>query len=190
MKNLSIGVLIGTIIAIIVNFMFLFPVYATDNPEIVINSMANNTLNAVKNRQGDIESIVDQYVIPYIDLESVSKLAVGKYWKSFTSDQRTRFTAVFKQLLIRTYSTPLRDYKGTAPEVRRTIVKEDKAQVDTTVVLNTPVNVSYRLRLVDGGWKIFDVSIEGISLIVSYRSTYDQFLKTNTVDALIAKLSV
>ena len=136
----------------------------------------------------------DEIVVPQIALQKVSRLILGRHWKGASEAQRERFTRSFKDLLIRSYAITMFEYTGKE-ELRYSPVelKNDGriAVVPTQFVMpgQTPVPVAYYcLRGKAGIWKIYDIQIDGISLIISYRNQYDQYIDTHGLDALIESL--
>jgi len=141
-------------------------------------------------------TMVDKLVVPHIALGKISKLILGSHWKSASEAQRQHFTVGFKDLLIRSYATAMFEYTGQE-ELRYRPVKLKGggriAVVPTDLVIpgQAPIPVDYYcLRDKSGVWKIYDIQIDGISLILSYRNQYGQYIDTNSLDALIESLQL
>lgn len=165
-------------------------VHANNSPDHLILSISEKSLNAMNNGV-DARQVVERFVSPHVNFRVVSQRAVGKYWRRFTDDQKTRFTAAFSNLLINTYVTSLEEYTGGPPQILRSHIDGDRAQVQTT--LNTrggKVNIDYKLHQTkSGNWLIYDVAVAGISLVINYRNMYNQYLQFNSPDSLIEKIS-
>ena len=144
-----------------------------------------------KNNQRVYE-LVEQIVLPHFDFSTMSASVLGKHWRTANEDQRKRFTQEFKLLLVRTYAKALVD------NMDRKIVYEPLRAADgaTDVTVHTeipqeggfPMPINYSMELKDGAWKVYDVDIDGISLVKNYRTTFSNEVKQGGVDALIKKL--
>ena len=140
-------------------------------------------------------SMVDALVVPHFDLTRIARLVLARHWRGASDTQKTRFTEEFKTLMVRTYSTALFEYTG---EEEMTVLPlkladdADRAVVRTEIKLpNTqpvPVNYSFVLGK-DGAWRIYDVNIDGISWVINYRTSYDPFVQSNGLDALIEAMA-
>jgi phospholipid transport system substrate-binding protein len=122
----------------------------------------------------------------------MSRLVLGKYWRKATPEQREAFVREFRELLIRTYATALLNYSGQDIVYLPVRVGKDvrKVTVNTQVrATGAPaIPVDYRLWLSDNGWKVYDVSIDNISLVSNYRSSFASQIRRYKLDGLIAKL--
>jgi phospholipid transport system substrate-binding protein len=124
----------------------------------------------------------------------MSKLVLAKNWRTASEDQRQRFINEFKGMLVRTYTNSLTDYAGNTEIVYLKSVdkKEGKyVTVYTEIVQsgkpNIPVN--YSLRQTDEGYKIYDVVIEGLSLVKNYRTSFSKQISETSLDALIEDMA-
>lgn len=167
----------------------------------MIQSTVNQLISELRERRAELEAdhgalyaLVEELVIPKIALNKVSRLILGSHWKTASEEQRERFTMGFKNLLMRTYATAMFEYTGDQ-ELRFgevTLRAEGRiAVVPTEVVLpaQTPVPVDYYCLLTaDGHWQIYDIQVDGISLIISFRNQYGEYIDANGLDALIESL--
>ena len=167
----------------------------------MIQSTVNQLISELRERRAELEAdhgalyaLVEELVIPKIALNKVSRLILGSHWKTASEEQRERFTMGFKNLLMRTYATAMFEYTGDQ-ELRFgevTLRAEGRiAVVPTEVVLpaQTPVSVDYYCLLTaDGHWQIYDIQVDGISLIISFRNQYGEYIDANGLDALIESL--
>lgn len=139
-----------------------------------------------------LHELVDRVVLPHFDFQYMSQLVLGRYWRQASPDQRKQFMAAFKGLLERTYGNsllenadanlewmPAREQSGDEVLVR------SRASGGN---LSSPVPINYRVHKTDDGWKIYDVTVEGISLVTNYRSTYASIIRSQGLDSLIQKL--
>jgi len=139
-------------------------------------------------------SMVDRIVLPHFDFERMAKLVLGKHWRGANDAQRQKFIEQFKTLLVRTYATALFQYNGQKivyKPFRQTAANED-AVVRTEIVPQDgpPVPLNYALSQgSDGNWKVYDIRIDGISLVTNYRTAYSNTIQNGGIDTLIAKLT-
>ena len=167
----------------------------------MIQSTVNQLISELRERRAELEAdhgalyaLVEDIVIPKIAVTKVTRLILGPHWKTASEEQRERFTTGFMNLLMRTYATAMFEYTGEQ-ELRFgevTLRSEGRiAVVPTEVVLpaQAPVPVDYYCLLTtDGNWQIYDIQVDGISLIISFRNQYGEYIDANGIDALIESL--
>jgi phospholipid transport system substrate-binding protein len=170
-------------------------------PNDFVNAVANNALEAVKAtpsvKNGDISSInaiVDQYVLPYVNLEKTTRLAAGRHWRQATPDQQKRLVEAFKNTLLRTYSgafTKVDSNSAFSMQPFRGDANANDVVVRSLLTQgNAPsVGIDYRLEKTPQGWKIYDLNVEGIWLIQNYRNQFAQQISQNGIDGLINALN-
>jgi phospholipid transport system substrate-binding protein len=137
---------------------------------------------------------VDQTIEPSVDFERVSALALGKNWKTATPAQKERFTKEFRTLLVRTYTTAFTEYANW--KIRYLPMRADgdsnKVLVKTEILQEgaQPSTVDYRMTNSGGKWKVYDVLIEGISLLQNYRTEFGQEItQTGSLDSVIDRIA-
>ncbi|MBI3546692.1 MAG: ABC transporter substrate-binding protein [Gammaproteobacteria bacterium] len=133
-------------------------------------------------------------VLPHIDFHAMAKSALGRYWQGASQSQRTRFTHEFRNLLIRVYGGTLRKYGKQEMIYLPFLAKPgDKAAVVKTEVKQANgapnVPISYSFYKVHSIWKLYDISVEGASLITTYANTYSDKIQKDGLDALIASIA-
>ncbi|MCB9480592.1 MAG: ABC transporter substrate-binding protein [Desulfobacteraceae bacterium] len=123
------------------------------------------------------------------DFKLISRLALGKYWNSFSSDQQLEFQKLFAELLANTYINKVQEnFKNQKVTYIDEKIDQNKAEVLVHVALeDKPVPIIYRM-LDNNGWLIFDVKIEGMSMIKNYRSQFDEYLFKKKPEELITAL--
>jgi phospholipid transport system substrate-binding protein len=138
--------------------------------------------------------LADEVVLPHFDFEKMSSWVIGKHWRSASPEQKARFVQEFRTLLVRTYAVAMYEY--TDQQVVYLPSRSDPAAKETTVKAEVrqsggapPISVSLDLYLKDGAWKVYDVTIEGTSLVTTYRSSYATEIRQYGLDSLIAKLA-
>ena len=143
--------------------------------------------------------IVNEVLTPHVDMEAAARMALGKHWTTASAMQRQRFTQEFTALLVRFYSLSLAAYLNLH-EIPQDVIEFLPAR-DRLSPLNSlihtrvhpprgkPVDVNYCLHQINGEWKVFDVSVDGISIVTAYRSVFNSELRKYGIDGLIATLS-
>ena len=139
-------------------------------------------------------AMVDEQVLTHFDFRAMARTVLGRHWRGASEDQRTRFTAEFRELLVRTYATALLKYNDEEivylpfrlnPDDRTTTVKSEVRRKDGA----PPVAIYYGFYRTDNVWKVYDVTVEGASLVSTYQSTYAARVQNEGLDALIASLA-
>lgn len=139
-----------------------------------------------------VHRLVDELFLPNVDFDRVSALVLGPHWRRATAEQRLRFREAFKGMLIHTYATAVNELSEW--EIRFLPVRGDEGARDLVVrtqVLRPggePIAVDYRMVERDGRWLAYDVSVEGVSLLSAYRSTFVQMAREKGIDGLIAEI--
>lgn len=169
-------------------------------PDDMVRRMTEDVLKTVRSdkdlQAGDRQKVLElaeQKVLPYIDFEEATRLAMGRAWGSATAAQKEALVRGFRSMLVRIYSNSLGAYRGQTLRVLPT--KADPAAIDVTVRNQylrpgqPPVEVNYAMRKTSAGWKIYDITVEGISLVLTYRSEFSQVVSTSGIDGLIKRLA-
>jgi phospholipid transport system substrate-binding protein len=160
--------------------------------KIVVLLKANKNVYTKDHKK--LYAMVDEHVLPNFDFRAMSRTVLGRYWRTASEEQRTRFTTEFRDLLVRTYATALLKYNDEkivylpfklAPGDRTAAVKSEVRRTDG----GPPIAINYSFYRTDAGWKVYDVTIEGASLVTTYQSTYAERVQREGVDALIASLA-
>jgi len=160
--------------------------------EQVLKTLSENK-SLYKKQPEKILSLVNEIILPHLDFNAMSKLALGKNWRKANKIQRAQFVDAFKGMLIRTYSTALTEYTGQKIEF---LPYRPPAKGKITVTVKTRINqsngpyipIDYRLRIKNDVWKVYDIKIDGISLVTNYRNTFSADIRRMGMDGLIEKL--
>jgi len=174
-------------------------------PEAVLKSITYNLIESLKKSKKTlkqnpqiIQKLVTIHIAPKLDFIAASRWVLGKYWRNADRAQKIRFSKEFRKLLIRFYSSALAEYALTH-EINHKIMHflplRENNNKDVTVrsIVNPPgstkaVPVNYHMHNTRKGWKIYDVSVEGISMITTYKSSFAPQLRSSGVDGLINSL--
>lgn len=177
------------------------PATATEvAPDTMILNLSTEVLDAIRNdkaiKAGDfnrVQKLVDERILPKVDFDKMTRLAVGRAWRTATPQQRATLTEQFRILLMRTYSGALSKVSDQKVRLRPSRDQENPADVivRTQVVPSQgdPIGIDYRLEKTDAGWKIYDLNILGVWLVENYRNEFGQSLNQGGVDNLIEVLT-
>ena len=139
-----------------------------------------------------IAELAEARILPHFDFTRMTRLAMGKNWRKADTAQQETVINEFRTLLVRTYSVALAQYRDEKLEyLPLTMKPEDQDVLVRTQVKQTakdPIDINYRMTRQADGWKVYDVVIAGVSLVVSYRSTFNDTIEQSGVPGLIASL--
>ena len=181
--------------------LFAAAVAAQDlGPEELVGKITADVLDAVKAdkqlQAGDRRkafALAEQKIIPHIDFREATQLAVGKSWYSATPAQQDRLVSEFRSMLVRIYSNAIDVYRGQTMKVLP--LRQPPGATEVTVrnqylrAGRPPVPVEYAMKKTPAGWKIYDITVEGVSLVLTYRAEFDQITRVSGIDGLIKRLS-
>lgn len=172
---------------------------AVTPPQDVVQDTSTRMLDALrKNRAmidrepGRLYDLVDQIVLPNFDFELMSRWVLGRAWQQATPEQRRRFTEEFRTLLVRTYAKALLEYSDeeirVLPQPAMADGNETTVRTEVKPKTGQPIPINYSMHLGNDVWRVYDVTVEGVSLVTNYRSTFASQIRNNGLDALIADL--
>ncbi len=170
-------------------------------PDQLIRETAAEVIATVKAdkdlRNGDqkkLLALVEAKILPHFDFEKMTRLAVGRPWRTATADQRQALVTEFRTLLVRTYTAAFSRYENQTVDVQPAVKSgdsDDEVTVNTSIVKpgSPAIAVNYEMEKKPDGWKVFDLTIEGASLIESYRGTFQEQVQQSGIDGLIKFLA-
>lgn len=136
--------------------------------------------------------IIERIVLPHFDFERMARRVLGKHWPGASKTQQEQFTEQFQDLLVRTYATGVREYSTLRLDFLPMRVSEDgeRVTVRTRVQTNSGVQVPIHYEMYAAGddWKVYDVSIDGVSLVINYRASFADQIRKGGIDGLIQRL--
>ena len=174
--------------------------FANIGPDELVRKTADDVISIIKQdkdiQAGDtnkIYKLAEEKILPNFDFERISRLVLGKAWRTATDDQKTKFKYEFKNLLLRTYAVALSKYKDQKIEYKPLRMKptDEIVTVKTEIIQSgaQPIDVDYALAKQDNSWLVIDIIIEGVSLVTNYRSQFASEIKRNGMDSLIKELA-
>lgn len=168
-------------------------------PQLVIENTSRALLGKLKSPdfasdKTAIHNFVDEAIFPNVDTVRMSALVLGKHWRKASKQQKKRFIVAFKNLLVNTYSTTFTEQFNdwTIDYLPLKLKTSDKTATVKTVVSQAgkaDAKINYSMILRNEQWKIYDLKVEGISLVISNRETFSQMIKSSgSLDTVIAEL--
>lgn len=173
------------------------------SPEAQVKNTTQEILSLVKEdkavKSGDrrrLMELVDTKVLPHFDFARMTRLAVGRHWINASPEQRESLVREFRNLLVRTYTNAFLTYQKEHVIDPTVEVKQGRSERADDVTVQTvvrnpgeqPIRVDYDMVKTPQGWKVYDVAVEGVSLVTTYRTTFNDRIQQTGVDGLIALL--
>lgn len=169
-------------------------------PDQVVQETADTLADRIEGQQSRLEKnpqelyrLVDEVFLPVFDTSYAGRLVLGKHWRTATAAQRQEFIDTFYDFLLRSYARYVLRFErdkvrilpapATPPDPKRTVVRTEMQLED-----GTRIPVHYSLHQTSGGWRAFDVRIEGISYVQNYRNQFNAEIAAKGIDAVIARL--
>lgn len=175
--------------------------WAISSPIEVLQNTSNQLISELQRNQATLKTrpqivygIVDQILLPHVDVESMSGKALGRAWSNATRAQQQAFEDQFVTLLVHTYSSALAQYTNERViflPLREDFNNQSYVEVKSRVIRESgpQINLNYRMLRVQGQWKLYDFSVDGVSIIESFRSQFVEELRQSGIDGLIGKLA-
>jgi phospholipid transport system substrate-binding protein len=169
-------------------------------PEQLIQSITDEVMTAVKAdtalAAGDREKalrLAEEKILPHVDFEEATRLALSRAWSQASAEQKRNLIEGFRATLLRTYTNAMSTYSGSQPKYLPPRSKAQGAEATVRYQFSregsSPLQVAYELRRTAAGWKIYDISVEGISLVLTYRTEFDGIIKREGIEGLIRRLA-
>jgi phospholipid transport system substrate-binding protein len=169
-------------------------------PEQLIQSITDEVMAALSTDKelaaGDKDKalkLAEDKVLPHIDFEEATRLALSRAWSQASAEQKRRLVTEFRAMLLRTYTNAVSVYSGTQAKY---LPSRSKAQGTEATVRyqfsrdgGRPLQVAYEMRRTGEAWKIYDISVEGMSLVLTYRTEFDGIIKQEGIEGLIRRLT-
>jgi len=168
-------------------------------PDVLIKTLSEDVLASIRKdpslQSGDIarlNALVDEKILPHVNFEKMTRLAVGRSWRDATAEQRQALTREFRAVLVRTYAGAVSTAKDYQVQMKpfRAEPNETDVTVRTQAVpaRGEPIQLDYRLEKTGSEWKIYDVNVLGVWLVENYRNTFTSEISRGGIDGLIKSL--
>jgi phospholipid transport system substrate-binding protein len=176
-------------------------VAAEEPPDVLVERVAGDVLKIIQQdrelragSQSKMAELIEAKIVPHFDFQRMTRLAVGRSWRQATPEQQKQLVDEFRTLLVRSYSTAYSAYREIEVEVKplRLQPSDEDVQVRTLIKLPSgqpPVRVDYAMFKTSTSWKVYDVTVDGISLVTTYRGTFAEQVGKSGIDGLIKSLA-
>ena len=169
-------------------------------PDALIKRTAQEVLDIVRQdkdiqagNQKRVLELVDAKVLPHFNFTRMTRLAVGKHWRTATDQQKKSLETEFRNMLVRTYTKAFSTYRDQTVQTKPLKMTSDATEVTVKTVIVKPgtpsIPVDYDMEKTADGWKVYDLIVEGVSLVTSYRSTFSEQIQKDGLDGLIKTLT-
>ncbi len=188
-------------LALVLSFLLSIPAFAQEivGPEELVKKVTTDVLDSVKSdkqlQAGDRKkalAMAEQKIIPHVDFREAALLAMGKSWHTATPAQQNLIVNEFRSMLVRIYSNAIDVYRGQTMRVLPVRLAPGAAEVTVRNQYlsqgRPPVPVEYAMKKTPEGWKIYDISVEGVSLVLTYRAEFEAITRVSGVAGLIKRL--
>lgn len=173
--------------------------FSQETPDQLVKRTTDEVLAIVKadkdvaaGNTAKVVALAEQKVLPHFDFARMARLAVGRNWAQASDAQKEALTKEFRTMLVRTYSSSLGQYRNQTIEVKplKLGAGDKEATVRTAVIQQggPPIPIDYAMEKTDSGWKVYDVIIDGASLVTTYRGTFNEQIQKSGVDGLVKTL--
>ena len=174
---------------------------ANDTPPDVLARTTTQEVLAIVKQDKDLQNgnlskvyqLVEAKILPNFDFNRMTQLAVGKHWPRATAKQKQELVTEFRNLLVRTYSSSLTAFTNQTVEFKPMTIKPDDTDVTVRSQIRQPggqpIPIDYSMYKTAFGWKVYDVAIDGVSLVTNYRASFSTTIRQNGIDGLIKMLA-
>ena len=174
------------------------PLRADPGPMELLQTVTDQVLEIVRQDPdvlGDparLRAIASEYILPHIDFRTLSRWVLGKHWRRATQEQRDRFIVQFRELLLNSYLRSVTGYRDNTVKFLppRPGQPDGRALVDAEISQpnGPPIHAEFRMHQVAAQWLIYDVAVEGISLVATHRSSFSREISNNGIAGLLSRL--
>ena len=169
------------------------PEEIVDQTSVEVLKIINENNDKIRNDPEFVDKVIDEKILPYVDVQAMGKLILGKYWKTATETQRKDFIREFQDMLVRTYSKSIADYGdakvNVLPAQGEQTNKLHRVRTQLDLGSGEPLQVDWMFRKVNGDWKAFDLIVGGLSMVKNFRTSFTQEISETSLDALISRLA-
>jgi phospholipid transport system substrate-binding protein len=174
---------------------------ADDTPPDVLARTSSEEVIAILKKDKELRSgnqakvyqLVEAKILPNFDFNRMTQLALGKNWPRATAKQKQELVTEFRNLLVRTYSSSLTEFTGQTVEFKPLTLKPGDTDVTVRSEIRQPggqpIPVNYSMYKTDFGWKVYDVTIDNVSLVTNYRASFANTIRQSGIDGLIKTLA-
>lgn len=192
--------ILSGLFALILGMQTSFAADANTAPDVLARSTTQEVLSILKADKeiqgGNLQKVyelVEAKILPNFDFNRMTQLAVGKHWSSASAQQKQALVSEFRNLLVRTYASSLTAFSNQAVDFKPVNMKPGDEEVVVKSEVKQPggqvIPIDYSMYQTAFGWKVYDVSIDGVSLVTNYRSSFSTKIRQSGIDGLINQLA-
>jgi phospholipid transport system substrate-binding protein len=185
---------------VILSLLMSMSLFAAEAPELFVKKTADEVFEILKTdkdlKAGNKEKaykITEEKILPYFDFDRIAKLVLGKAWASATKEEQDGFKREFRTMLVKTYGSALLKFKNQTLSYKpaRFEPSDEEVLVKTEILQPgaPPLAIDYNLEKDGNSWRVFDITIEGVSLVTNYRGQFGNEIRQNGMASLISKLA-
>lgn len=189
----------GWLLAVVLAGLVTAPAVAGEpGPEEIVRDSTEQVIAGLREREGELDEafvkgLVHDHVLPHVNFELITRFALGRHWNDATEAQRSELTEEIRKLLVRTYSQPLLEYSGEDVTYGAARVDQERGRASMRVDVKQrggpAIPLTYQFRHREGdGWQIYDVVVEGVSLVTNYRDSFGSEIRRNGVEGLLERI--
>jgi phospholipid transport system substrate-binding protein len=176
-------------------------VLAADTPPDVLARATTQEVLAILKQDRDIQNgnqskvyqLVETKILPIFDFNRMTQLVIGKHWPRATAKQKQNLVTEFRNLMVRTYSSSLMAFNNQTVDFKPMSMKPGDTDVTVRSEIRQPggqpIPINYSMYKTSFGWKVYDVTIDGVSLVTNYRSSFSNTIRQDGIDGLISTLA-
>jgi phospholipid transport system substrate-binding protein len=167
-------------------------------PDTLLREVTDNVLAEIRKDPEQLKDIArvraltERFILPHGDFQAAAQWVLGKYWRTASGAQRVRFVDEFRQLLLNTYVRSISNYRDNRISIApaRGDQASGRTEVDAEIERpgGPPVHLGFRLHRRGDDWLVYDISVEGISLVATHRSSFSKVIHDQGLDSLIDDL--
>ena len=177
------------------------PALAADTPPDVLARTTTQEVLTILKQDKDLQNgnwrkvyqLVETKILPNFDFNRMTQLVIGKHWPRATAKQKQALVTEFRNLLVRTYSSSLTAFTNQISRIQAAGMKPGDTDVTVRSEIRQPggqpIPIDYSMYKTAFGWKVYDVTIDGVSLVTNYRSSFSSTIRQNGIDGLIKTLA-
>ena len=177
------------------------PVLAADTPPDVLARTTTQEVLAILKQDRDIQNgnqskvyqLVETKILPIFDFNRMTQLVIGKHWPRATAKQKQDLVTEFRNLMVRTYSSSLMAFNNQTVDFKQMSMRPGDTDVTVRSEIRQPggqpIPINYSMYKTSFGWKVYDVTIDGVSLVTNYRSSFSNTIRQDGIDGLISTLA-
>ena len=168
-------------------------------PQQLVEQTTDKVLDILSQRRVELEKdhqliydLTNEIVVPHFDFVSISKFILARHWRSASKDQKLRFIRAFRELMVKTYAIAILEYNGN--KLTYLPLRDDVSKGDVTVRTEfhqpgkPPVAINYSLHQRKTGWKVYDISVDGVSIVTTFRTSFGTEIKQDGLETVIDRI--